>query len=205
MVASHAGEVCALNSTTNPKMTDFEGQFVKVKILLDTRKPVCPGVFLRRQNRKPVWLSFKYERLPTCCFKCGLLNHDIRNCPKIGNIKSSLYGLWLRAESASENIQLWSEDNKCANTWITNRHKRKELFLCRNHNIQMRFASFVSLPESLDRSLQHVDNKSTQTERVQDESTPLISALIRVHYSIQSLLEERRRLHKRFPKRGEDV
>ena len=29
------------------------------------------------------WVSFKYERLPTFCYRCGILDHQDRDCQQI--------------------------------------------------------------------------------------------------------------------------
>lgn len=47
----------------------------------------------------PVWIEFKYERLPNICFNCGRFDHESRLCLNensgFGNIK---FGPWIRAE-----------------------------------------------------------------------------------------------------------
>lgn len=37
---------------------------MKVNIELDVSKPIIPGLFLKMDDMKPVWVSFKYEKLP---------------------------------------------------------------------------------------------------------------------------------------------
>ncbi|KAL9662322.1 hypothetical protein QQ045_027155 [Rhodiola kirilowii] len=43
----------------------------RFRIELDVRKPILHGVFLADEGIKPVWLDYKYERLPLVCHKCG--------------------------------------------------------------------------------------------------------------------------------------
>lgn len=50
---------------------------------------------------KPVWISFKYEKLTIVCYKCGMLTHDTKSCKTIKNKKEQIYGSWLRAEDSS--------------------------------------------------------------------------------------------------------
>ena len=49
------------------------------------------------------WIAFKYERLLNFCYRCGLLNHGLKDCPdgKMENLlelPSLQYGAWLRGE-----------------------------------------------------------------------------------------------------------
>jgi hypothetical protein len=63
---------------------------------------------LRRKKVKlgkddPIWVSLKYEKLPTFCYHCDILGHSERECRETekmgrdngGNTKA--YGPWLRA------------------------------------------------------------------------------------------------------------
>ena len=51
-----------------------------------------------------MWVHFKYERLPNLCYRCGLLEHDLKDClestendkeKESGDLQ---YGTWLRGE-----------------------------------------------------------------------------------------------------------
>ncbi|KAL9661709.1 hypothetical protein QQ045_026536 [Rhodiola kirilowii] len=49
---------------------------------------------------EPTWISFKYERLPVFCEKCGLLAHKTSRCNLSEEQgKYCEFGQWLRAES----------------------------------------------------------------------------------------------------------
>lgn len=54
----------------------------------------------------PVWIEFKYARLPNICFTCGRFDHETSVC--INDTKgysNSKFGIWLRAEhSAIERV-----------------------------------------------------------------------------------------------------
>lgn len=89
----------------------FAGEFLKYRVELDTNKPIVPGFFLQRQDKKPVWIHLKYVKLPAVCFKYGKLNHD----PKFyidQNVKGvQLFKRWLRADDKSWNIPVWQEES----------------------------------------------------------------------------------------------
>lgn len=54
MLTTYAGELIENDPENTIKKTDFGGQFVRIRVLLDTTKPICPSLFLKRRNRKPV-------------------------------------------------------------------------------------------------------------------------------------------------------
>ena len=48
------------------------------------------------------WVNFKYERLPNFCYRCGLLNHTLKECPENDAEKTNTieeetlqYGAWM--------------------------------------------------------------------------------------------------------------
>lgn len=53
-------------------------------------------------ERDPIWLRFKYERLPNFCYYCGCLGHLERECTITGDISVGIkdlpYGRWWRAD-----------------------------------------------------------------------------------------------------------
>ncbi|CAM8951292.1 unnamed protein product [Rhodiola kirilowii] len=62
---------------------DTEGakkRFIRVRVEIDIDKPVITGFFLRRLSGDPIWISVKYERLPTLCPDCGRLGHEGDDC-----------------------------------------------------------------------------------------------------------------------------
>lgn len=86
------------------------GMYTRNRIDLDTTRPILPGLFLKRPNRKPTWISMKYERLPNTCFRCGRLDHETRQCKTPINGNENVYGGWLKAEDQSEFIPEWSDE-----------------------------------------------------------------------------------------------
>ena len=57
------------------------------------------------------WVIFKYERLPNFCYNCGLLSHNLRDCPaslhltKPVDPKEYQYGPWLRGEIIKRSLR----------------------------------------------------------------------------------------------------
>ncbi|KAK6164465.1 hypothetical protein DH2020_001329 [Rehmannia glutinosa] len=71
-------------------------KFLRLKVVLDVRKPILTGFWLKRNGLPDVWIDFKYEKLGVFCYKCGLIGNNYRTCKfPSGNAK---FGPWLRAD-----------------------------------------------------------------------------------------------------------
>lgn len=88
----------------------FVGEFPKFRIELATDEPIIPGFFLERQERNPVWIHFKYVKLPSFCIQCGRMNHELKHCDGKKATENNMYGKWIRAEDRSWNIPVWSDN-----------------------------------------------------------------------------------------------
>lgn len=56
------------------------GKCLCVRVRIDvTRQLVC-GRKIIIEGGKPKWVNFKYERLPNFCYRCGFLNHALKDC-----------------------------------------------------------------------------------------------------------------------------
>ena len=60
-------------------------------------------MLFRSEGGEQRWISFKYERLPNFCYRCGMLSHGLRDCPEgkveaLPEISALQYGAWLRGE-----------------------------------------------------------------------------------------------------------
>ncbi|KAL8554643.1 hypothetical protein ACS0TY_002727 [Phlomoides rotata] len=53
---------------------------IRVKIKADFRKPLRRGIQLELKDGKKVWVEFKYKRLSSFCYFCGMLGHMRREC-----------------------------------------------------------------------------------------------------------------------------
>jgi hypothetical protein len=55
------------------------GESLRVKITLDLHKPLIRGRVIKI-NGVAMLISFKYERLPKFCFRCGVIKHGVIGC-----------------------------------------------------------------------------------------------------------------------------
>lgn len=78
------------------------GPFLRIKVWVDITKPLIQGSLISNQGN-PLWIAFKYKRLPNFYFKCGVIKHSILGCNKsplsnkMHNMDQTQYGIWLRA------------------------------------------------------------------------------------------------------------
>ncbi|PWA82942.1 hypothetical protein CTI12_AA174550 [Artemisia annua] len=54
--------------------------FLRFRVAVDLNAPLCPGFEITRDGLKPLFISFKYERLSNFCYACGRLGHDDQTC-----------------------------------------------------------------------------------------------------------------------------
>lgn len=88
-------ETCPRNFTGGWK------DYMRVRVTVDLSKPLKRKMKLRRTGEEWVWITFKYENVPTFCFICGLIGHSDRFCSRLfdtpeGEIIKP-YGSWMRA------------------------------------------------------------------------------------------------------------
>lgn len=65
---------------------NFDGgwrSFMRIRVSLDTRKPLKRRMKLKRPGGEWSWVVFCYEKLPTFCFYCGILGHSDKFCEKL--------------------------------------------------------------------------------------------------------------------------
>lgn len=77
--------------------------FVRIRVSLNVQKPLKRRLKIKREGEGWSWVNFKYERLGTFCFVCGILGHSERDCSIVyanaDKIVERAYGIWLRAPS----------------------------------------------------------------------------------------------------------
>lgn len=90
--------------------------FLRVHVLLDTRKPLLAGYSPPHEGLAPVWIQFKYERVSRFCYLCGGLGHFQTICLKKRDGKEGCekLGPWMKAESIPRRNPPRDTDNKAA-------------------------------------------------------------------------------------------
>lgn len=85
---------------------NFDGTwkpYARIRVVLDIQKPLRRRMKIKREGGAWSWLNFKYERLGTFCFVCGILGHTERECNVVyENPEKEIeraYGVWLRAQT----------------------------------------------------------------------------------------------------------
>ncbi|KAL8552031.1 hypothetical protein ACS0TY_000913 [Phlomoides rotata] len=100
-IASPRGEVIEIDTAS----LNGINRSVKVKIRVDTGKPLKQEIKLAQKNDTYLWVPIKYERLPSFCFICGMLGHMRRECDladderDIQSLPDNIlpFGDWMRA------------------------------------------------------------------------------------------------------------
>uniref|UniRef100_A0A803PUY5 Zinc knuckle CX2CX4HX4C domain-containing protein n=1 Tax=Cannabis sativa TaxID=3483 RepID=A0A803PUY5_CANSA len=75
--------------------------YTRVIVTVDLSKPLKRRMQLRKLGEEWIWITFKYENVPTFCFIYGLLKHSEKYCAKLfdtpTNEITKLYCEWMRA------------------------------------------------------------------------------------------------------------
>lgn len=69
--------------TTRGEPKDEIRKYIKFRVELDLEKPIVPGWLLDRGSQPPVWIEFRYEKLPNFCLNCGRFSHETRLCSSV--------------------------------------------------------------------------------------------------------------------------
>lgn len=75
--------------------------YVQLCVTMDVQKPLKRIMKVKGEEGSWNWINFKYERLSTFCFVCGVIGHSERDCAVVyanpGKEIERAYGTWLRA------------------------------------------------------------------------------------------------------------
>ena len=102
--AAKIGKVCGEVQSSIREWGNQDGStFMRIRVRMDTSKPLCCGRKFRHEDGEIGWIRFKYERLPIMCYWCGRLSHSDKDCELWIRSNGSLtesdrqFGAWLRA------------------------------------------------------------------------------------------------------------
>uniref|UniRef100_A0A2N9G3M9 CCHC-type domain-containing protein n=1 Tax=Fagus sylvatica TaxID=28930 RepID=A0A2N9G3M9_FAGSY len=79
------------------------GEFMRVQVRIDVSMPLLRRQRVKLGKEESIWVTLKYEKLPTFCYNCGILGHSERECRLVTQHEKSKdgnhyeYGSWLRA------------------------------------------------------------------------------------------------------------
>lgn len=84
--------------------TNYTGtwrDYLRVRVILNIDKPLKRRMKICRSKEDWFWVNFKYERLPTFCFICGILGHSEKYCERLFDEPletiAKPYGLFMKA------------------------------------------------------------------------------------------------------------
>ncbi|XP_058749873.1 uncharacterized protein LOC131622870 [Vicia villosa] len=105
-MAKKIGDILGSFEEMDMKDAHRNGKFLRIKVKMDLKKPLKRGTVVRYKE-KSHRVFFKYERLPTFCFICGRVGHQMKDCEEMGDLgeegyedideQDLSYGIWLRA------------------------------------------------------------------------------------------------------------
>lgn len=73
-LASKCGELLKLEDPA------WARGFLRVRIMVDTTKPLATRCWVTRSGDKESWVEFQYERLQHFCYKCERISHASNEC-----------------------------------------------------------------------------------------------------------------------------
>ena len=77
---------------------------LRVQVKIDVTRRLIRGRKAKVEDGVDRWVLFKYERLPNFCYQCGMLDHDLKECPKSKGDDRNIvmaelqYGAWMRGD-----------------------------------------------------------------------------------------------------------
>lgn len=64
-------------------ISGVKGDYCRIRVMLNVQKSLRQGIFIEVGSDDQKWLPFKYENLPSFCFRYGVLGHTLINCLEI--------------------------------------------------------------------------------------------------------------------------
>lgn len=84
--------------------------YMRIRVRIDVSKPLKRRMRMKKPGGDWVWVNFKYERLPTFCFYCGLIGHSDQFCSALfksgkTNVEKP-YGLFMKAQNRRQTTKI---------------------------------------------------------------------------------------------------
>ncbi|XP_058755655.1 uncharacterized protein LOC131628867 [Vicia villosa] len=105
-MAKNLGGIIGEYEEVDQKEAHRNGRFLRIKVKMDLKKQLKRGTVVHFKE-KNLRVHFKYERLPTFCFVCGKIGHQMKDCEEVGDLSEEgfenleeqdlSFGAWLRA------------------------------------------------------------------------------------------------------------
>ena len=79
-----------------------QAKFLRIIVEVQIDKPLRRGGGggnVKNDEGGRFWVDFRYERLRTFCYRCGILGHDEKHCQasSLEQLSGRQYGEWLKA------------------------------------------------------------------------------------------------------------
>ncbi|KAL5823208.1 hypothetical protein ACOSQ4_021108 [Xanthoceras sorbifolium] len=114
------------------------GKYLRIRVNIDISKPLLRGIRVSLdESEESMMLLIRYERLPEFCFGCGLVGHQVRECPSVPRDAEFVqtdhqpFGPWLRASNSGLSRPVRSDQER--GVWRQQRRWGwKEIAICRS-------------------------------------------------------------------------
>ncbi|KAF4357542.1 hypothetical protein G4B88_026921 [Cannabis sativa] len=81
-------------------------EYIRLQVSIPLNKPLFVGLFLPMEEGVSLWCYFKYENMPSVCYKCGIVGHEELYCRRKRRLIADdfnrtvpMYGPWIRLGS----------------------------------------------------------------------------------------------------------
>lgn len=84
-MARKIGAIVGTFEEMDVRETCRNGRFLRIKATIDLKLPLKRGTIVKFKE-KNLRMHFKYERMPTFCFVCGRIGHQLKDCEALEDL-----------------------------------------------------------------------------------------------------------------------